>query len=61
MRYETRKICIWPNRDWCDWDELEEYGSNKSDDFYTVDVSTDIDDELLDQLINEGKYDSIQT
>ncbi len=53
----TRKICIWPNRDWCDWDELEDYGRNKSDDFYTVDVSLDIDDEKLDQMISEGLYD----
>lgn len=54
---ETRKICIWPNRDWCDWDDYEEYASNKSDDYFTVDVSLDIDDEKLDQLIGEGMYD----
>lgn len=54
---ETRKICIWPNRDWCAWEELESYGRNKSDDYHTVDVSLDIDDEKLDQLISEGVYD----
>jgi hypothetical protein len=56
---ETRKICIWPDRDWCEWEDLETYmgALGKSDDFHTVDVSLDIDDEKLDQLISEGLYD----
>jgi hypothetical protein len=54
---ETRTIYIWPNRDWCTDEDLEEYGRNKSDDYYSVEVSLDIDDEKLDQLIADGMYD----
>jgi hypothetical protein len=59
INQETRKICIWPDRDWCEWEDLEVYSKElgKSDDFFTVDVNLDIDDEKLDQLINDGLYD----
>lgn len=54
---ETRTICIWPDHCWCEWEDQEAYGAGKSDDFYTVEVSLDIDDEKLDQLIADGMYD----
>lgn len=42
-------LCIWPNDDYCELEDIEEYGYNKSDDYAVVDLvnypeAEDIDD-----------------
>ena len=44
-----QKICIWADYDWCYYDELEEYGRNKSDDIVTIELEFD-DGPTIEQL-----------
>jgi len=43
-------IAVWPNYDWCNTDELEEYSSNKSDDYIVTTIITVDGEPSMQQL-----------
>lgn len=47
------EIVYWPNGSWCFKDELEFYGSCKSDDFTVAKVPEFWDDGLVDDWVSE--------
>lgn len=47
------EICVWPNRNWCFKDELEQYVLEVgcSDDFITVTIPEDLDEVNIDDYV----------
>ena len=45
-------ICVWPDGGWCHESELEEM-THRSDDYLTMDVSEDYDDEAIEEYVAE--------
>ena len=51
---DDRVVCVWPNKDWCFGDELEEYGYDKSDDYIIINHPPEVTD--MERYINELTY-----
>jgi len=49
---EEFHIVVWANRDWCYYDELEEYGASKSDDYYICEGESE-DGEPTEQQLED--------
>lgn len=47
---DTRRVCVWPNDDYCELDDLTEYQRELglSDDYYVMDVPADADDDEVE-------------
>ena len=45
------KICVWPDGEWCFEEDLEEALRNKSDDYMELLVSTDMDEDAIEEYV----------
>lgn len=49
----NRKIYYWADGVWCDTDEVE-YMGHRSDDFGTISVPWDLDEEDIDRIVHDA-------